>query len=109
MKRWIHASNDLDPEMILKIKEMIKRLKGSWIDEENHVITVVFPKGTTKEDAMEDGMLGAWFRDNGFDYVFEQGDYEYTTQDTWRNYRGWDREKGHKAFLRDRLIGRFTW
>lgn len=109
MKRMIRASKEITPQVLFEAEEHIKGLKGSSVDRDNHIITVVFPKGFSEDDAMEDGTLGSWFRDKGFDISFSQGDHEYTTQDTWRNARGWSREKGHKAYLRDRLIMTATW
>lgn len=66
-------------------------------------------KGTSEEDVMNEVGLGTWFQDNGFDIKLERKDVEYTTQDTWLNYRGWQRSKGHQAMLRDRLVLTATW
>ncbi len=109
MKRMIRASKEITPQVLREVEDQIKLLRGSSIDRDNHIVTVVFPKGFSEDEAMEDGMLGSWFKDKGFNVSFSQGDYEYTTQDTWRNARGWNREKGHKAYLRDRLIMTATW
>jgi hypothetical protein len=95
--------------ILLQAEELTKPIKHVVFDREKHIIIVPFPKGTTKELVMEKGMLGAWFKDNGFNVSFSYGDYEYETQPTWVNRRGFVREKGHKAFLRNRCIGTFTW
>ena len=105
----IRASKEITPQVLLEVEDQIKPLKGSSIDRDNHVVTVVFPKGFTEDEVMQDGLLGTWFQDKGFDISFSQGDQEYTTQDSWRNYRGFVKEKGHKAYLRDRLIMTATW
>ena len=57
---------------------------------------------------MSDGMLGVWFRDNGFEVSFSRGDVEYQTKPAF-NVRSMRSEKGHKAFLRNRLILTVHW
>ena len=109
MKRWIHAASEITPQVLSEVEDQIKSLRGSYIDRDNHVVVVPFPKGFTEEEVMQEGMLGDWFVKKGFQASFEQGDHEYITQPEWINYRGSVRSKGHKAYLRDRLIGKFTW
>ena len=107
MKRYIKSSTAED--VLEQAINFASRFKGSQVDKANHVIIIPFSKGTTEEDLMEPGMLGAWFRDNGFDVEFSTGDMEYTTKPEWMNYRGWVQSKGHSAMLRNRTIGKFTW
>lgn len=108
MKRMI-VSASITNDVLQQAFDFAKRFKGAELDEANRTIIIPFSKGTTEEDLMEPGMLGAWFRDNGFDVEFSKGDMEYTTKPEWMNYRGWVQSKGHKAMLRDRVIGKFTW
>ena len=108
MKRWIHAAVESD-DVIQKAVDFASDFKGSQVDLQNHVIIIPFSPGISEEFVMEPGMLGRWFADNGFNVEFSKGDVEYTTKPEWTNYRGLERSKGHKAFLRNRLIGKFTW
>ena len=107
MKRYIRSS--VNSDMIAKAIDFAKDFKGAIIDSDNKHIEIPFSSSSTEEDLMSEGMLGRWFADNGFDIHFEKKDVEYITQDTWRNARGWNREKGHTAYLRNRLVGIIEW
>ena len=107
MKLYIRSS--ISPDIISQAENLIKSLKGSYVDRENHEIVVVFPPHATKEQVMDEGMLGKWFVDHGFDVSFEVKDVEYQTQGEWTNYRGWVREKPHTAYLRNRLVLTARW
>ena len=99
---------EMSGEILWQAYTHVKPLKGATFDDKNHKIVIPFPKGTTEEELMSDGMLGKWFVDNGFDISFETGDYEYTTKGEF-NTRSMIKYKGRQAFLRDRLIATVTW
>jgi len=84
-------------------------LKGYQADVNEHWIFAPMEKGLTAEDMMQEGMLGSYFKEAGFTVSFEKKDVEYMTKGSWRNYRGWDREEGHKAYLRNRICMTLTW
>ena len=86
-----------------------EEIKHSKIDTENHIIEIPFGSSVTKEDLLSEGMLGEWYKNNGFDISFRKGDYEYQTKGNWLNYRARTRSKGHTAYLRNRLILTVTW
>lgn len=109
MRRYIRSSHSISDSVIKQAVEFAEGFKGSRIDIENHVIEIPFSSNSTEADLMSESMLGKWFKDNGFNVSFERKDVEYNTQGTWRNARGWNRESGHKAYLRNRLVGIFTW
>lgn len=96
-------------EILIQAFNHAKSFKGHIIDESNHTIIIPFNKGITEQDVMDDGMIGKWFIDNGFHVSFEIRDFEYTTKDTWINYKGFTRSKGHKATLKNRLIATITY
>lgn len=96
-------------EVINEALDFVKGKKGVSIDLNLHRIEYPIDKGLTEEDFMSPGMLGRWFEDNGFNVTFKRSDVEYTTKDSWMNYRGSVRSKGHKAYLRDRLVAEITW
>lgn len=85
--------------------------KGSFADTENHIITVPFSAGRTKDDIpelMQSGSLCNWYIENGFNLSFEVRDVEYTTKPTF-NTRSMTSYRGHTAFLRNRLVATITW
>lgn len=104
-----YLNESLAQEVINQGIDFVKTLPHTDIDLENHKIVVPFSKGTTEEDLMQEGMLGYWFVNHGFNVFFEYGDYEYTTKPTWTNYKGWNRASGHTAYLRNRTIMTITW
>jgi len=99
---------EISGDILWQAYNHVKPFKGATFDDENHKIIIPFPKGTTEEELMSDGMLGKWFVDNGFDISFETGDYEYATKGEF-NPRSMTKYKGRQAFLRDRLIATITW
>lgn len=78
-------------------------------DEQARRIRVVMPKNIEESDIMDDGMIGSWLVEHGFEVSFEKGDWEYTTNPTVINSRGMYSQKGHKAYLRNRVIMTITW
>ena len=102
MKRYIRSSatNRIQANLA-EIEEMLGRLKYVVDDDE---IRVAFSASDTPESLMDEGMIGRWFADRGYDVSFHRGDFEYTTKPDWINYRGSIRSKGHTAYLRNRLI-----
>jgi hypothetical protein len=82
--------------------------KGTVIDRENRIITLVCCKGATKEMLMEEWGLGYWFIQNGFNVEFEQRDIEYTTKGTF-DCHSCTSYRGHKAYLRNRVVMTITW
>ena len=99
----------MDKQIVAKAIEQIKVFKVADVDLDNKQMIIPFDKGITEEDVMSECGLGQWFVDNGFDISFVVGDYEYTTKAKFINYRGLVMDKGHKAFLRNRLIATVTW
>lgn len=99
----------VDRNTLLAAQKHAEGFKGATVDLENHVIIIPLYSNSTEEELMSDGMLGAWFRDNGFDVSFSRGDVEYQTKPQWTNYRGMQRSKGHTAYLRNRLILTARW
>lgn len=104
----IPVYESVSQQAIKKAVEFAESHKGSVIDLDGHKIVIPFSKDSTEEDLMSDGMLGKWFIDNGFDISFEKRDVEYVTKDKF-SVRGMNRTKGHKANLKDRLVGTITW
>ena len=109
MKRWIHSSTEISPDILWQAQEFAKGRKGAKVDLENHEIVIPFDKNSTEEEIFNEMGLGTWFQNNGFDVKLERKDVEYTTKGEWLNYRGWQRSKGHTANLRDRLVLTVTW
>ena len=103
------AVTRISNSVVSQAVQLVRPFTHAVVDMDNKEITIPFDKGITQDDVMQPGMLGAWFKDNGFSISFTKGDYEYTTKDKWRNARGWNVEKGHRAVLRDRLIGKVRW
>ena len=104
----IIKENHIPENIIRKAVEFVEKLKGSTGDLDNHVITIVFPSGVTKEEIMQEGMLGNWFVKNGFNVSCEVKDVEYMTKgdtDWKRLYKA----KGNKAWLRNRTVATVTW
>lgn len=86
---------------VIEYKDMLKPFR--YEAKEDRVI-IVFPKHTTVEDLTDDGAIGKYFAEKGFDVLFETGDFEYTTKPVCYNQRGMNYIKGHKAYLRNRLM-----
>lgn len=108
MKRYIRAttiSNDILKQAI----QFAEGFKCCKIDRDNHIIIIPLDANMSYETFMKPGMIGDWFLQNGFDIEWSHGDVEYTTQPEWRNSRGWNRDSGHKAYLRNRDIATITW
>lgn len=85
--------------------------KGYTIDIENHIITIPFSKDHTENDIpyiMQEGSIGKWYVDNGFNVSFEVRDVEYITKPIFEA-RSMTSYKGHKAYLRNRLVATITW
>ena len=86
-----------------------KRFKGAKVDIDSRTIILPCSKGITEEELLWDGMLGKYFMDCGFNVSFETMDIEYTTKGKWINYTGCVFEKGHTAWLRNRLCMILKW
>ena len=109
MKRYIRATTIPDDV----VKQAISYLegsgdKGSVFDIPNHRMEIVWYKGATEDKIMEEGCMGDWLRQRGFNLSFEVKDVPYTTKPTYdahsaTNYRG------HTAYLRNRLVMTVTW
>ena len=82
--------------------------KGTTIDKVNRVITYVCDKHVTVSMLMDDEMLGDWFVKNGFKVAFERRDVEYITKGTYDSH-SCTSYRGHKAYLRDRIVMTITW
>lgn len=78
-------------------------------DEQAHQIRVVMPKNAEESDIMDDGMIGSWLVEHDFEVSLERGDWEYMTNTTALNRRAATYQKGHKAYLRNRIIMTITW
>jgi len=82
--------------------------KGTTIDRENHVIVYVLCKGATIDGLCDEGGLAHWFLINGFGVRLEVKDVEYTTKGTYDSH-SCTSYRGHKAYLRDRIVMTITW
>ena len=107
MKRYVKA-NTISKDILQKAIGFAESNKRSKIDLQNHIIQIPASAGVTEDLLMEDGMLGKWFVDNGFDVSFEVGDFEYTTKGEF-NVRSMRKSRGHTAYLRNRTIMTITW
>jgi len=109
MKRYIKSTNNISPELLMQTKDMLSCFKHTNFDIDNHRIVVPLYPGAIEDDLMQEGMLGKWLVDNGFDVSFTTGDYEYLTKGRF-NARAMRREgAGDKRYLRNRLIMTITW
>ena len=109
INNYIYEAMNLEKDVINQAVSFAETFKYSKIDLGNREIIIPFDKNITEEDVMAPGMIGRWYRDNGFDIEFTVGDYDYTTKDVWTNYKGWNRQSGHQAWLRNRLIATIHW
>ena len=82
--------------------------KGTVIDRENRVITLVCCKGATERMLMEEWAIGYWFAVHGFGIRLERRDVEYITKPTF-DCHSCTSYRGHKAYLRDRVVMTITW
>ena len=98
----------VDNQTVQMAVKHAERFKGNIIDLDNHKIIIPFSSGVTEQDLMEPGMLGEWFKSNGFDISFRNGDVEYQTKGNF-NTASMRKEKGHTAYLRNRLIMTAIW
>lgn len=108
MKKYIRA-NSIPNSVLDQAVKFAEDHKGGTVDLDNHIMTIPLSSGSVEDDLMSEGMLGRWYEDNGFTVSFSTGDVEYITQPKWTNYRGWNQQSGHKAYLRNRLIMTVTW
>jgi len=109
MKRYIRSSGDISYTLLKQAMDMVKCFDHTEYDIDNHRIVVPLSPGTTKDDIMQEGMLGSWFVDHGFELSFTTGDFEYLTKGTL-NTRAMRREgAGNKRYLRNRTIMTITW
>ena len=98
----------VDNQIVQQAVKHAESFKGNMVDLENCTIVIPFPSGVTEQDLMEPGMLGEWFKSNGFDISFRKGDVEYQTKGNF-NTASMRKEKGHTAYLRNRLIMTVLW
>ena len=109
MKRYIRSSGDISYSTLKQAMDLVKCFNHTEYDIDNHRIVVPLSPGNTEDELMQDGMLGKWLVDNGFDVSFTAGDFEYTTKGTF-NARAMRKENaGNKRYLRNRLIMTITW
>ena len=109
MKRYIRSSDDISYALLKQAMDMVKCFDHTEYDIANHRIVVPLSPRTTQDDIMQEGMLGKWFVDNGFELSFTTGDFEYLTKGTL-NTRAMRREgAGNKRYLRNRIIMTITW
>ena len=102
-------SGNIEESTIRSAIDFANGFRGSEINLEERRIVIPFSRGVDQEELMQEGMLGKWFSDNGFNISFRTGDVEYTTQDSWMSYKGAIRQRGRRANLRNRLIMTATW
>lgn len=110
MKRYIKAasSNIHLSDIRSDLEALLKGRKYYNLDYDNDILEIPCSAGITEDEMLEDGMLGDWFKQKGFNVSFRKDDFEYTTKPTWINYRGSVQSKGHTAYLRNRLIMTIT-
>jgi hypothetical protein len=107
MKRYIRCT-EIPKSTLDQAVEFAEGFKGSTVDLANHRIVIPFGPDSTVEFVMDDGMLGKWFADNGFDISFEKRDVQYLTKGEF-NTRSMIKYKGRPAYLRNRLVMTATW
>ena len=107
MKQYIRSTTISD-SVLNQAVDFARGFKGNTVDLYNHLIVIPFESGATVDDLMSDGMLGAWFQDNGFDISFEVKDVQYITKGTF-NPRSMTKYAGKVAYLRNRLVMTATW
>ena len=107
MKKYIRPVTISDATLQQAI-DFANGFKGSVVDLDNHIIEIPFSKDATKEELMEEGMLGVWFQRAGFTVSFDNKDVEYQTKGTF-NPRSMTKYSGHTATLRNRLVMTATW
>lgn len=101
----------MNESVIMLAIEYAKKFKGYTVDTDNQIITIPFSAGRSIDDIndlMQPGTLCKWYIDNGFNISFEVCDVEYTTKPIF-NTRSMTGYRGHKAFLRNRLVATITW
>ena len=109
MKRYIRSSGDIPYPTLKEAMDMVKGFDRTEYDIDNHRIVVPLSPGITEDEIMQEGMLGPWFIDHGFDLSFTTGDFEYITKGTF-NTRAMRREgASSKKYLRNRTIMTITW
>lgn len=93
-------------EDVKKACEFANRFKQSVVDVKNKKIVIPYSPGMTEKEITSPGMMGAWFTEHGFNSEYEVRDFEYTTLSGFVTYTG---IKPKKAYLRNRLVGTYTW
>lgn len=88
-------------KFVAKYNDSIKCFKYRVEDD---CVVVCLCKGATEDFLMSEWGLAKYFVDEGFEVSFTTGDFEYITKPVCYNHRGMDWFKGHKAYLRNRLI-----
>ena len=89
--------------------------KKSKIDLDNKKIVIPLsgiPKGESfeeiEDEIMSEGYIGHKLEEMGFNVSLSLGDFEYTTNGEF-NPRSMIKYKGHKSYLRNRVIMTVTW
>lgn len=109
MKIYVSSSNNISSDLLNQAMDMVKCFDHTEYDIDNHRIVVPLSSGITEDDIMQEGMLGSWLTEHGFDVSFTVGDFEYLTKGTL-NTRAMRREGvGNKRYLRNRTIMTITW
>ena len=91
--------------------EYAKKFRCNTIDIEKHIITIPFSPSVNESaiPVLMSGIgIGKWYADNGFNISFETRDVEYMTKPIFET-RSMTSYKGHKAYLRNRLVATITW
>jgi hypothetical protein len=99
--------SNIPHDVIKKACDFAYGFKQSVVDTNNRKIVIPYPSGMTVEDINSPGMLGAWFTEHGFNSEYEVRDFEYETKNGTNTFGGGWRPK--KSYLRNRLVGTYTW
>ena len=114
MKRYIRATTIPD-DVVKQARDYLEGSgdKGSIIDIPNHRMEIVWYKGATEDKIMEEGCMGDWLKQRGFNLSFEVKDVPYTTQSRTREGCRFgalgSNIPAHTAYLRNRLVMTVTW
>lgn len=109
MRRLIISSTYISPADLKTAVELVKSNSYAKIDLQNHIIVYPCSAGISEQDLLDEGMLGKWFIDHGFNVEFDVRDYEYKTKGTF-NVRSMRKEgAGNTRYLRNRTVMTITW
>jgi hypothetical protein len=109
MKRLISSSTYISPADLKTAVELVKSNNYAKIDLQNHIIVYPCSTGISEQDMLDEGMLGSWFVEHGFNVEFDVRDYEYKTKGTFNVHSMRKEGAGNTRYLRNRTVMKITW